>query len=754
MIRGLTLLATWLLWISVAILAGCGGGSGTAPTETRGTDDSPPVPLQFTANDIPDHTLRSCINGLAIDGDWTQLSDVDAIECPDLEIHSIEGLQQFPNLSILNISAPGFDLAELPILVSLPLADFQHQPFYKNGDRSSVDNVRIGLKQMLMQDSIVISNDQAVTHLVLVSHDPAQSDADITWSAEQSTTPSPMSKGKVQISDYVTLHWARQEQSTTTEAYTIANYPTRLDDAPLEYSRLSLTQPYFIPASQPLTALDLSESLAECVAATATARNWTMSGQFIELDCTDYRFTFNDYLGLRLLPYLQQITLNTSGPSYLSMLGALPYLETIHAPGLIVDPHDLAQMPWTFTPTPLPALAKPELSAQDCGLRIENFDSDAQYSLHAYDRNDSADWIYHPGQSTPILWSTGGTAHCMSLSTEQVWRVCANKADQTQCSDTLAVTNDQGQITQFIYELYDVWNSPTAEASMTLPGIPGDYYYVVTRHPRHVHLTQYSLATWLPTWHQETELLPLYATADGVYLIDNPLFGSALSRQTYFLSSTGDLRTLPPRPIAATPTKVLAFDGEIWFYGLHDDWGNRADLQIWNPVTEQWRLMSMRDTGNHYKLAVINDQLCVEYTDQNSACLLADGETWQELVPPQAIYSSVIQYDFLLPSMMDDLGLLPLLPLFGLSVDINDVTNPIELYGQYGYWLGFHSALRDLLPYGFSVYRALLDNRDPAQPVALGPVLPTTPLRSNHRRIGDTLYVIYNDSVARYDLTE
>ena len=124
--RTWTLWAT-ALWLGCTLLSGCGGGGSTNQNSDERGNDETTSPLTLSSSSIPDANLRACLSALAVTNSWTRNSDVDQVQCDAVEIRSIAGLQQFPNLSELNISAPRLAVSELPILAALPLADYQHQ---------------------------------------------------------------------------------------------------------------------------------------------------------------------------------------------------------------------------------------------------------------------------------------------------------------------------------------------------------------------------------------------------------------------------------------------------------------------------------------------------------------------------------------------------------------------------------------------------------------------------------------------------
>ena len=71
-------------------------------------------------------------------------------------------------------------------------------------------------------------------------------------------------------------------------------------------------------------------------------------------------------------------------------------------------------------------------------------------------------------------------------------------------------------------------------------------------------------------------------------------------------------------------------------------------------------------------------------------------------------------------------------------------------------FVGFNATMTEFVyPYllmSYSKVPSLVDYRNPVQPQYYGPILPTLPWRSNYKVDGDDLYVLFNDSVAKYPL--
>lgn len=747
--RTWTLWAT-ALWLGCTLLSGCGGGGSTNQNSDERGNDETTSPLTLSSSSIPDANLRACLSALAVTNGWTRNSDVDQVQCDAVEIRSIAGLQQFPNLSELNISAPRLAVSELPILAALPLADYQHQPFYRNDDRSNPDNVFVGIKQMLMQDSVVVVKGQPVTTVMLVAHDPSQADDELVWWLDNNGPDTlPLAKGKLPINAYLTLHWATQGADENANS-SYRNFPVAIGATALDtnyYNRFRY--PTYVAADRALNTLNLPDSLSQCVADAATQNGWTRSDQVTELDCLAYDFDSADYSALRDFPQLRRLSLNANTDVLTDYLSALPNLEALYIPGWVTDQRALAAYPWTVTPSPGNPLPEPVISVQSCGLQIDNYDNTAEYQLltavndgNLLTNTRQLDFLY----LTPSPWPGGATADCMTPQANTAHRVCVTKADQTVCAESIPVTDTDGNVMQMIYEDY------LTEPSTVLPGIPGDYFYVARLGNGEYMLEQYQLATWQPVRAQWVSGTPVYATEAGVYLVDES--------STWFVDNAGVVQTLPPRPVPGMPFRTLAYQGEVWFYNIEDPWGGRPEAVIWNPQQQQWRTQRLPEVGTTYLITVVDGQLCLDSYEADGAarCLMEDGTSWLATEPGQRWFNGATQYDFTISTAQWTNDFEPLLlavPIAGIN-DIYELANPIHLATYGADWRALQSVLFEL-PISLDYKNRpapLLDNRNPAAPQAIAPVLPNVPWYSHYTVVDDTLYVLYNDSVARYPLPE
>ena len=744
-----------MLGLFITILVGCGGGDGT---ETETPEE--PAPLTLSNTDIPDDELRECVNALAIQNNWQQHQDVTHIRCPGVEIQSIEGLQAFPNLSVLKISAPRFNLEELPLLAALPLDDFLRSPFYEsNNDPSSVQPA---IKQILLDERIIIPWDVPFTLLFLTVNDPSRQADELLWNFESSENmPIPFStfgsKGKLPINDRVTLHWARFDSLSSVEPVMFFYYqdlpkPQKLGDREIGFSNHnSRIWPKSINQDQDLTELTLRGALADCISAAAQANGWVRAWEVTTLDCRGYDIA-ESFSQLANFSQLRSLSVDIFTHANLNTLRALPYLETLHAPGLILEPHEISLYPWNITPEPQ-VMAAPEISIQECGLLINNFDPAATYTLYATSNNELAVSNHPVNEQNVTPWSPEARPDCMALSGEFAWKLRASKNGFTTVARSITVTNNEGQVLQMIY------SDLISEPAMTVPGIPNSYYYVVRKFaPQHYHLEQYELESWNLVRTLETEQLPILATSTGVYFIEEPGDRYSEHNRVWFLPAEGTLTELPPMPLAATANNALVFNGEVWFYNLSDDWDTLPNAMIWNPVTETWRTLS-RD-GRQFSLTILDGQLCAQYLDSTLECLAEDGLAWETVTHNDPIYGSGVQKEFVSSTLhflegleMSELlfSLYPFIPVME-DIAVPSYLSDFRMANEYVYYLLLSDELLSQVDILNTRPGILLDARDPYEPYYVAPVLPSVPWRSNYKTVGDTLYMLFNDSIARYTI--
>ncbi len=746
--------AGWVLSLVIVLLTGCGGGSSTEENPAPEPNPEPePLPLSLSASEIPDNNLRDCLNSLAEAENWSYPTDVDAIRCENMEIRSIQGLQQFPNLTELKISAPRFDIDELPILTSLPLADYERLPYYINGESDNPESVKPSIKQILLYERLPVASTETVTLLFLTVNDASQQSDAITWNIEDQDATGGLieDRGQLIVNDNVSLHWLRLNNLDGARDFhhipgTDFMIPMSLGERDFHSSRSTLI-PNIIAADVNIGDLS-SNALTDCVTSAAQTNGWTRTWQVTSLDCRGYDVTANS--ALKNFPQLRWLALNGVNDLSLSALYSLPYLETLVAPDATLEPHDISLYDFEIEPEPQPALSRPQISIQPCGLQIDNFDASVQYHLSPIHNNDVVLLLYLlASPPNPIDWSGGEQPDCMPLSGEFAWGLSATKDSETVLANAIPVTNNEGQFIQVIYD------NARSDPSMTVPGVPQQQYYVVRKYKSHYHIEQYDLESWQLLNELETLRLPLISTQEGVFLVTDPGDRLADPKQVWLLPHEGQIRPLPDLPIAATPTNAIEFNGEVWFYDLQDAWGSRPELLVWNPTQQSWRTVSVRDPD--FSLILLDNHLCAEFSVEDRECLQSDGVTWlpimdntpvlsgtvqTDLIPSTAYYLKQAGYDSLFPGI--DIDLMP-----RLAVPAKFEVSRIITYLTFSF-----DQVEDLEDIEVIINRpaTLLDLRVVDQPEYIGPVLPSLPWRSNYRFTDDMLYVLYNDSIARYPL--
>ena len=461
-------LPAWALACCVVFSFGCGGGAGTEPGPEP---DDPVVPLALDAQQIPDDVLRHCINQLAQENNWAEAEQVSTVQCPSAEVLSIEGLQMFPNLSELKINAPRFNLDEIPLLVSLPLADFQRKPIYNSGVEEP-GNIVVGIKQILAYDSIVLTENQLVTYVFLTANDPAFQGDELVWSIDVEFFQFPplldveASTGTQQINANVALHWIQYDKTELDFILEQAFVTGAISSPDLHVMGVGensdsfsigrpLLEPEMIPADRLIADMVLGDEINSCVQQAITFNGWETTWQVQELDCSGFNISDSDLFELTKFPKLEHLILNGTELTNLYSLRLLPYLQTLSVPGFVTTEDLLADYPWTFSPEPTFYPEKPRLSVQSCGLKIDNFDETANYELLGKDRGELLQENSFSVDAISVVWQSDVSPDCIPLVGDLAWQVRIEKDGLVIASDTIPVSDNEGNILQMIFQSTD-----------------------------------------------------------------------------------------------------------------------------------------------------------------------------------------------------------------------------------------------------------------------------------------------------------
>jgi hypothetical protein len=718
------------------LLAGCGGGASNGENSSDSDDGGAPRTfLQVNAATIPDDALRTCVNRLAQDHEWLEQGDVDAIVCGDVEIRSIQGLQQFPGLRELRIAAPRLPVSEIPLLASLPLDDYKRKPFYRLNDESLADNAEPGMKQLLMDGDVSVVSDQAITYVVLLADDPRNPDR-LHWAAGFQTEYSPTQTGSQRVGEYVTLHWLRVGGDDAGQ-YSAQPLYGQGNDRMLGFD---MVHPRQVHADQPIEQVSFSSgNFRDCVLENATQHGWITTWQVTTLNCANRNIGLVDEL--ESFPKLEYVDFRGNPAIASTRLVS----EQTDATVIVADT----------------ALDAPLVEIRECGLYIANFDPAAQYGVWKVESEPALkvgiayDWMRMTFDAWEMLggvlrppeaWQPGSSAQCMSIEGRGAgaWVVEVNKDGVYAGAELFPVTNEQGEWVQYLVD------DRALEPLIFLPGLAGQSLYVLKAGTDRYEVQQLDSANWARKAMHQVDRLPYLVTDEGVYLFPARGKDAWQRRDGAVLRASGVIEELPPRPVAGRPHEVFEAGGEIWLTGIKDDWGARPEILVWNPRTQQWRT-ELEIASSRYSAYLAGDAFCAQRReDVRGVCWNATAQAWMpepvEFVAPD--YHRVGDFRYLISG--DDMGLYAVVRLFfggEMPVIFADGKDPWEYKSR-----AMHGLL-DLVLDVPSPWLLLMGRHiDSAETVLAEPIHFGLPLRVHLKREGNHLLATYNDSVVRYPL--
>lgn len=642
-------LAKLVTSLVLVLLAGCGGGADNRENESGDQSVVPRVGNPINMGRIGDSALRACIDSLMLDQQWQVVEDVEAIHCPNSEVLSIVGLDQFPNLRVLEITAPRLPETELDMLAALPLDDFQRAPYYLLSDESSASYAVPAVKILLNDGNSRFSGDDMVNLLVLVSDDPRRSDSELSWTlysvmppfnpGEPQPEPEPEipshSQGNIQVGATTTLYWLRARAEDASRFYAVYRY-----DGEHQISRTP-AENWTVERDQDIADVYINDSnLRTCIQEQAQARGWTRTSEFTHLQCPS-RDIENTW-GLEQFSQLQSVDLSynfrdRSSVWQFDALHDLNRLTRIDLTGILLRQYYIQPLldrgVEVVGANVLQFPAAPEISLQPCGIHIDNFDPSATY---AYTRSPD-DWLSAPDQRT--YWEPGEEPDCMPLAREgedEVWSVFRVEDNVSTSASTRWMINPSGELVQlyfsgnyFTHYESDSSTSSFIESSWTIPGNLLEHFYTIESAGPTNMVIQRETATWKISWRKDVgDLWPIVSDSTGVYLINGSWNGES-TPEFHHLSKDNVLRPLPIPSMQGRPSQALVFDGELWVYGISDAWGGKPDVWIWNQVTQQWRHQQLRSPAGYYALRTIGADLCAEYrTHPAYECFSEASNEW------------------------------------------------------------------------------------------------------------------------------
>lgn len=705
------------------LLAGCGGGGstgGNSPDESGGT---PSTFLEVSAASLPDDALRACVNRLAEENEWQTMADVDVIVCGDVEIRSIDGLQQFPGLRTLRIAAPRLPVEEIPLLAELPLADYERKPFYRWQDESSAANAEPGLKQLLMNGQVRVASDQTITYVVLLSDDPRNPER-LRWHNLNGGETSPSLSGAVRVGEFVTLHWIQLTEGETGQFSVLPEY----SDENGMVASTHFEQPARVWKDQPIASVNIGVGpFRSCILDNAALRGWSNTWQVTELNCENLNIEAVN--GLEYFPRLGSLNLRGN-----------PALEWTRYHAKNTDAEVL---------TDSIELQSPRVEIRSCGLYIANFDPVAQYRVWqvprlpgvTYEALDVLHYVLADGlEAEP--WQPGETERCMSIAGRGAgaWVVEAAKDGTPKGAELFPVTDENGHWVQYLAD------DRRMEPLIFLPSETNQHLYVLKASLDDYEIQQLDFQTWHQESSYQVDRLPYLATSHGIYLFPARSKDAWWRRDGAVLLSSGVAMELPARPVAGRPSTVLEYEGEIWLTGIRDEWGARPEILVWNPVSQQWRIASSIGTSL-YSAYIAQGNLCAtpRYQDESQHCWNSSTQAWETL--SEVPFSSLtVKLNDRLFFLEDNLGLYQLSRMvfnFGYPVDVADGTN---------YWAFIGGLiLNEVFPgQGLpELYLRELGAKDDHS-LFVGFLPFGWPMRLSLTQHGDELTAVFNDSVARF----
>lgn len=751
--------------LMVGLLASCGGGAGTEqnPGGGDGGGTLPRSVLNLDAVSIPDEQLRACVNRLAQEQQWFTAEDVDSVVCGDVEIRSIQGLQRFPNLGELKIAAPRLQVSEIQLLASLPLADFAHQPFYDDGDEASPEKAKPALKKLLVDGKVGVVADQTLMFVVLVADDPANADRALSWGDgrdDPQIVMATLAEGSVRVGSHVTLHWAQvagpvvmaMQQAFVDPLYAKyegSNYHGNIT--------AGFGLDYLVWPDQSVAEIAAAnDPLLACAKEVATAHGWTRTWQITELDCRGRNIVYMDKL--KYFPQLAKADLRDNVMYYAQLPGVMPQLRQLDLRNnpLWYDPTenvDTTRLQVLFDAATL-APEPPRISLRECGLHIDNYDANAQYRLWQVSEYDFLGFNYELIKYQMVKpvehpWAAGAEPDCESVQGrgKGIWVVDVQKSGKAVGARQFLVTDEQGDVVQFILDDYGY--RPT----ITVPGSLEQHFYTVGADAEHYQLTQYGLTDWSPRWTRTLSDLPVIADGTGVYLVEARGAAGLTSKRFSRMTPDGELETLPPRPVAGLPWNVMPFQDEIWFFNIENDWGTTPHVLVWNPQLRQWHSAPDLPLVVDYSVPFVTEgRLCVDInaSDEDDVCWNPASGNWEAAQLVDVRPNLVTAGNRLISLEQSQVGLWELfrsLQWFRISpASIAEGYHPLQgvMYIEPGSFPN-HDWLNPLLEEYDSATQSW---------VYFGPALPVIPLRVNFKAENDTLFVLFNDSIVRYSLAQ